>query len=188
MQNSSTKTTAKSPSDSANAKNRRMSPSSGTKFQTDLKSGEKGERHVANALKKAFEAAKVSKAGSGKGFDFRLIYDNGKDELVEVKTDFMSSKTGNLFFEYSCNGKDSGLKSTEAQKWAILIPHLQEILVTCPKKLFGYLLSSTHRELKGGDRKAVKGYIVSIETIKKLSFVKAIPTNTRIEKNEYYLT
>ncbi len=164
-----------------------MTPSS-EKFSIDLKSGQKGERHVANVLKKAFEAERVSTVGAGKGFDFRLIYNNGTIELVEVKTDFMASKTGNLFFEYSCNGKDSGLKSTEAQKWAILIPHLQEILVTCPKKLFGYLLASTHKELKGGDRKAVKGYIVPIDAVKKLGFVKTIPTNTRIEKSEYFLT
>jgi hypothetical protein len=112
-----------------------MSPSH-SKFRADLAAGEKGERHVANTLKKFYGAQKVSRLGACKGFDFRLIFPD-REEVYEVKTDFKAKDTGNLFFEYKCNGKDSGLTSTEADKWAILLPHLQVILVFCPKRMQG---------------------------------------------------
>lgn len=151
-----------------------------TKFQADLAAGQKGERHVAATLKKHYGALKVSTAGQCKGFDFRLIFTE-MSELYEVKTDFRAAKTGNLFFELMCAGKLSGLSSTTSDKWAILIPHLQHIMVFKPKWMLEELQKcSSARLLKGGDRMAVQGYVVAIDVVKEFPGVEMIPTNTRL--------
>lgn len=153
------------------------------KFKKDLAQGEKGERHVALALRRHYNAQKVSKLGQGKGFDFRLIFVD-RSELVEVKTDFKSRTTGNLFFEIQCSGKPSGLSATQANKWAILIPHLQIILVFEPKEMLEYLQTSKEvRLIKGGDRNAVNGYVIGIDKIRNRSNVETINTNTRIKND-----
>lgn len=151
------------------------------KFLADLANGEKGERHVATTLKKHYGAASVSRIGACKGFDFRLIYADEEHELFEVKTDFRAATTGNLFFEYECSGKPSGLTSTQADRWAILIPHLQSILVFRPTIMLRNLKKNkAAREIVGGDRRAVRGYVIAIKEIEKLTCVEKIPTNTRL--------
>ena len=159
-----------------------VSPKS--KFHADLAVGEKGERHVATTLKKHYGAQSISRIGACKGFDFRLVYSD-KTELFEVKTDFKSRTTGNIFFEYFCNKKPSGLTSTQADKWAVLLPHLQLILVFTPAKMLKFLQTSKKaKDINGGDRNAVSGYVISIENIKALADVEQIPTNTRLTHKE----
>ncbi len=154
------------------------------KFQADLALGEKGERHVATKLKKHYKANSISKTGAGKGYDFRLMFDNCA-HLIEVKTDLKAKTTGNLFFEYQCNDKPSGLTSTQADKWAILLPHLQLILCFEPKEMLCFLQASSQaREVIGGDRRAVRGYVISIENVKKLKGIEQISTNTRIKHEQ----
>lgn len=152
-----------------------------SKFHADLALGEKGERHVAGRLKEFYQAKSVSTIGKGKEYDFRLIYSDNSSSLIEVKTDLRSAKTGNLFFEFQCNGKNSGLAATTSDKWAVLVPHLQIILVFCPKIMLEYLQSSPDaKEIIGGDRRAVRGYIIKTETIRKLPRVETVATKTRL--------
>ena len=40
---------------------------------------------------------------------------------IEVKRDFKSSKTGNIFVEYECRGKPSGIATSEADYWAFIL-------------------------------------------------------------------
>ena len=40
---------------------------------------------------------------------------------IEVKTDFQASRTGNLYIEFECWGKQSGLATTKADFWVFLI-------------------------------------------------------------------
>ncbi len=155
--------------------------SNANKFQTDLENGKKGERHVAEFLKKQTSAISISRAFAGKAHDFVLSYKDGTKISYETKTDFLAAKTGNIYFEYECSNKPSGLTATKANKWAILIPSDQTILVFCPQKMWNYLQKSSHKNLKGGDRKATSGYIVSIEILKELSFVQSFHTKTRLK-------
>lgn len=150
-----------------------------TKFQKDLAAGEKGERHVATTLKKYYGASSVSTVGKCKGFDFRLIFPQAS-ELYECKVDFKAAATQNIFLEFECSGKDAGLASTVADKYAILVPHLNEILVFVPRLMMSYLKSSTHKIAKGGDGYRVRGYILPIKTAKEIAFVSVVPTSTRI--------
>ncbi len=157
-----------------------------TKFLADLAMGEKGERHVANVLKKHYGADQISWIGRGKGFDFRLIYEAAHNiELYEVKTDFRAKETGNLFFEYRCNNRLSGLTATQANKWAVLIPHMQVILVFCPKRMFNYLQKTPKaRKIVGGDRMAVEGYVIPAKFLLGKSGVEMIPTKTRLTEKK----
>lgn len=41
---------------------------------------------------------------------------------IEVKTDFIAHRTGNLAIEYECRGKPSGIAVTEADYYAYIIP------------------------------------------------------------------
>lgn len=153
-----------------------MSQSRG-KFLTDLQNGERGERHVSAFLQKQLEATEIIPAAKGtKGYDFMLVYSDESCETYEVKTDFSAAKTGNLFFEYSCSGKDSGLAATTANEWAVFVPHSKQILVFSPYVMFDLLQKSSYRNLRGGDRKAVCGYIVPQKDVIALDFVKTFST------------
>jgi hypothetical protein len=45
---------------------------------------------------------------------------NGANK-VEVKTDTMAQRTGNIAVEFRCNGKPSGISTTEADYWAFVV-------------------------------------------------------------------
>lgn len=152
-----------------------------TKFKKDLEQGKKGERHVANFLKKQRQADKVSTAFAGKSHDFVLIYKDGREEAFETKTDFFAgTKSQNVYLEYQCSEKPSGLTATKSDFWSILIPARQIILVFCPKRMWNCLQESKFKKVRGGDRKATCGFLVPIEDFKKLEFVEVFETNTRL--------
>ena len=65
-----------------------------TDFDIDLKFGEDGERWLT------------------------LLAD---EKTMEVKRDRLWHKTGNLFFEYQCNGNKSGLAITKADYFAVIL-------------------------------------------------------------------
>lgn len=140
-------------------------------FLHDLCSGKVGEIRVAESLREIFGASVVHSLNKGKEYDFQMVFPDKRKETYEVKSDFMAERTGNVFFEYFCNRKPSGLTSTKADKWAVLLVHLDEIFVFCPKDMLNYLTKSKHRNLSGGDRNAVSGYVAPIDVIRKLDFV-----------------
>jgi hypothetical protein len=55
-----------------------------------------------------------------KGEQFILGVMNGSVK-VEVKTDRETHRTGNIVVEFECNGKPSGISTTEADYWAFVI-------------------------------------------------------------------
>lgn len=148
--------------------------SSREKFFQDLETGKAGELVVARTLKKFFGAKSFTRQGADKTYDFILTFPDGTKEKFEVKTDLRAAKTGNLFFEYSCSDKPSGLASTKSERWGILVPHLKIIMVFCPAKMLMYLEGSSHRNLRGGDRRAVCGYVVPIIDLYEKTFVKIV--------------
>jgi hypothetical protein len=65
--------------------------------------------------------------------DFRYDLEIGKDmegrlaeilghKRIEVKTDFIAHRTGNLAIEYECRGKPSGISVTDADYYAYCLP------------------------------------------------------------------
>jgi len=64
--------------------------------------------------------------------------------------------------------------ATTAFRWAILLPHLNEVIVFCPKKIWKYLEKSKHRKVNGGDGFRSSGYLINIDALKGLDFSKTI--------------
>ena len=60
---------------------------------------------------KKFENIYYPKGEAFKEYDFKNL-ETG--EAYEVKADRNTARTGNIFIEYECNNKDSGINSTEA--------------------------------------------------------------------------
>ena len=52
--------------------------------------------------------------GKFKYYDLKIVDNDDKDYYVEVKADRQTRNTNNLFIEYECNGKESGITSTLA--------------------------------------------------------------------------
>lgn len=147
--------------------------SSREKFLNDLEAGKAGEIKVAKILQKFYGADSISQISKGKHHDFTLIFDD-KEEAFEVKTDFYAQKSGNIFLEFSCNSKPSGLLATQSFRWAILIPHINKVIVFCPKEIWSYLSKSKHKRVNGGDGGRASGYLIDIDTLESLPFTTSI--------------
>ena len=85
-------------------------------FQTDLAFGEEGELFVLEKLRLKYpKAYKVE--GYCKEWD---IFIPEKDIGVEVKSDRVTHKTGNVAIENKWGGVPSGIETTKAAWWAYL--------------------------------------------------------------------
>ena len=89
---------------------------------------------------------------------------------LEVKTDFKTHKTGNIAIEVECNGKPSGLSTTEADWWLfnIRIPKEEPMLLIISRhRLRKIAQQHIHRGhvMMGGDNKASKLVLVPISEI-----------------------
>lgn len=98
---------------------------------------------------------------------------------IEVKTDFQASRTGNLYVEFECWGKRSGLATTKADFWVFLIMKqgtnkssfgLDEIEII--KFVSTNRLKTICREwlkhnekIKGGDQKTAYGCLIKINDL-----------------------
>jgi hypothetical protein len=107
------------------------------------------------------------------GYDAILFKGGTRFCFVEVKADYMSERTGNLYFEVYNNYRQeqSGLAATRADRYAHFIPHLGSILVYDPKGMLFWLdmalLQNRHdvKRIRGGDYGNSTGYIVPIGEI-----------------------
>lgn len=89
---------------------------------------------------------------------------------LEVKTDYKAYKTGNIAIEIECNGKPSGLSTTEANWWLfnIRIPSEEPmLLIISRRRLRKIAQMHMHRGnvMMGGDKKASKLVLVPIQEI-----------------------
>jgi len=146
------------------------------KFATDLEKGEVGEQHIIDKYTginlKAYKS-------SDKGFDYRYsdvaVY--FKDELVsliEVKSEQHKwEETGNHYLEYEYNGKPSGIATTEASYWALLLyknNNVEKEFIIPTKKLKEVASEyiNTDRDVSGGDNNKTKGILMPIEKMQEL--------------------
>ena len=113
-------------------------------FEYDLKVGEMYERELGNIL---------------------------EGKRIEVKTDFLAFKTGNVFIEYESRGKPSGIAKTEAEWYAVIILDEDKMInniILIPterlkeiarRKLF------TKWDVLGGDNNTSKGILIKISEL-----------------------
>ena len=84
-------------------------------FEKDLKTAKSCELEIALYL--VGRGNKVNKACDDRRFDIEITNRNGNKQKIEVKEDFMHSKTGNIAIEYECRGKPSGINTTESDQY-----------------------------------------------------------------------
>jgi len=92
---------------------------------------------------------------------------NGK-QLIEVKTDRIAHKTGNIFIEYESRGKPSGLATTTANYWIYRLEEIDTGIIISVKNLkeICRIFYKNKQYLKtGGDSNTSKGFLIPIKEI-----------------------
>ena len=126
-------------------------------FKRDLKVGKKIEYEILNLIQKEYPDAYVVE-GYCKEWD---IFIPSINEGVEVKSDKMSQKTGNIVIEKSFNGKPSALSTTKASIW---IFHTGKKIIFTTPDLLKSIIKDNNQKLvtftAKGDFKSKEAYLV----------------------------
>ena len=106
------------------------------------------------------------------GFDLDLRHGQAREDAlvhvmlasqVEVKSDGLARRTGNLFIEYRCRGRASGLAVTTADRWAFEYDDGAWLIVPTDRvrDLARRALAEDRRAI-GGDDHASEGALVPL--------------------------
>ena len=132
-------------------------------FWSDLKVGQDGERRVAERILKRIPKSKYLGSNHNSAGDLLMeIY--GRPVLVEVKTDLMSSQTGNIAIEYESRGKPSDICVSRAPVWVFIYCGDRMRMVKLETLVNAYS-DKGFRHVVGGDvGSRTKMFLVSVET------------------------
>ena len=89
-----------------------------------------------------------------------------RGQTVEVKRDFIASRTGNLFVEFSSRGKRSGLATTRADFWAFILDGQRVVIV--PTKFLQQVARRAYKQgrtVRGGDNNTSEGVLVKLKEL-----------------------
>jgi hypothetical protein len=90
------------------------------------------------------------------------IFNDGK--LVEVKSDRLAHKTGNVYIEYECRNKPSGIATTTAHYWIYRIQQ-NNIAIIIPTERLKEICRVYYKEgriMLGGDNNLSKGFLIPL--------------------------
>lgn len=97
---------------------------------------------------------------------FHNVVSNSK---VEVKTDRLTEKTGNVYIEYESRGKPSGIVTSEADYWVYKVGEGRAIIIEkeeLKRKLRELVRSGKARMgVKGGDNNTSLGILVKVKDL-----------------------
>jgi hypothetical protein len=103
-------------------------------------------------------------------YDIAIIKDD-KKTFIEVKSEKLASKTGNICVEYYCRGKPSGISVTKAEYYFIyvVISDVKYRVFKVPTNDIKEMIKNKLfiRECNGGDNMASKMYLFSIKSLQK---------------------
>lgn len=132
-------------------------------FNEDITDGERGESIVRRDL----ESRGAIFISDNKDFryDLSMILPNKKEAKFEIKTDVFitpEKDTRNMFIEYECRGKASGIAVTKADFFVTYYANLNEIWYISTNKLINILKNNDIRTTKfSGDAGSnTKGYLL----------------------------
>jgi hypothetical protein len=133
-------------------------------FKEDIIQGEAGEDFVIEYLTKGWKGNLLEKK---KDFtwDFKLEFKDGElIQTFELKTDVFcvpdtiingrtirGKDTGNIFIEFSCRGKDSGVKVTQADWFVYYYKFLGELWLIKVDELKDLIANNNFKVGVGGD-------------------------------------
>jgi len=84
---------------------------------------------------------------------------------IEVKSDQKAHITGNVFIEYESRGKRSGIATSEAEYYCIVILNRFIILPKDELKSICRKYIGTNRDVLGGDNNTSKGILLPIKDL-----------------------
>ena len=125
-------------------------------FKNDLKNGQKYE-----VIARDYFKYKKCFAPRGKFKEYDFILD---DKIkVEVKSDYIAYRTGNVVIEYMCNNIDSGINATTADYWIYFVINSNDYDVY---KISTFKLKKIcdkyGRKIRGGDGRRSCMYLLKI--------------------------
>ena len=109
--------------------------------------------------------------------EFGEKYENEFQKIVEskqleIKTDKICQRTGNIFVEFDSRGQDSGLATTTAVYWVYCLwseVRKEQTYVFIPtRRLKKLIKQGNYKEMRGGDNWTSKGYLIPKEDLLKL--------------------
>lgn len=92
-----------------------------------------------------------------------ILFKDGK--LIEVKSDRLIHKTGNLFIEYRSRDKPSGLATTTANYWIYRMDILDTAIIfptELLKKVCRVYYKNNEFKMKGGDNNTSEGFLIPL--------------------------
>lgn len=90
-----------------------------------------------------------------------LSYLIDREQAVEVKTDYLVAKTGNFFIEKEFKGRPSGIETSPAPYWALVVGESVIIMKTSKLKA----VCEGCRVARGGDGNASLGYLLPVSKL-----------------------
>ena len=110
----------------------------------------------------------------GESFIAKLLRKGNDNFTVEVKLDKAAHRTGNFFIEYESRGKDSGLKTTIADYYALMTADQNFVLLVSTEHLKNALRAWRQKcvdqqkppertwQKRGGDGKTSVGMLIPV--------------------------
>jgi hypothetical protein len=139
-------------------------------FKTDLDFSRVGETELLNSIEyDSFEKAPDKKFSD---WDIKLTY-KGINVYYEVKTDRLTSKTGNMCIEFNCNNIPSGIETTKSDYYFyVCINEPNNELYLIPVDVIKRKIRHNryHRIMNGGDGYRSKFYLFNKKHFKKYKF------------------
>ena len=139
-------------------------------FRKDIIEGEAGEAFVTNWLCENANGTLISDNKTNSHDTIIEFPDTDHDlwsgtKMLEIKTDVYvtpTRDTGNMFIEYSCRGKPSGIMVTQADIFITYFKHLNELWVIRTNDLRKLLATYTFRDVSNAGDKGSRtsGYLI----------------------------
>lgn len=162
-------------------------------FNKDITDGERGEEVVRAELEA--EGATFNGNNKNNKYDISMTMPNGRELKFEIKTDVWcyppkrvitdhgiaeegGRDSGNIFLEFECRGKASGVMVSEAQIFVYYFPFFQEIWYISFDKLMNIINTQNLRETSwsGDENSNTKGYLLPREYYR---------THFKVKKTDY---
>lgn len=137
-------------------------------FKKDLLLGNEGEDVLRDFLNS--KGCKPISKNDDKRYDLKMLK-KGVETTYEIKTDFKCAPlfdTGNIFIEFECRGKESGIMVTEADWFVTYFKYLNEIWFIKSKKLIQLINDNNFPTFSdAGDLNSnTKGYLINRKKFK----------------------
>jgi len=95
-----------------------------------------------------------------------------ESKQIEVKTDKICQRTGNIFVEFESRGKESGINITTANYWVYCLwtdKFKEQTYIFIPtRRLKKLIKEKEYRVSNGGDNWSSKGYLIPKEDLLEL--------------------